>query len=121
MSGQDPSVTKLPAEFDITRRDFAHRTLVGTGTGNALLAMAQEVVRDNEVKIHSVYTYAKGNTGWDWTDFNVTPTDGKTKPFSFAILFLWTKIDGVWCCKGDFFVRGSFRSGRLGPPEALAK
>ena len=121
MSGQGPSVTKLPAEFDITRRDFARGTLVSTGTGSALLAMAQEVVRDNEVKIHSVYTYVKGSTGWDCTDFNVTPTDGKTRPFSFTILFLWTKIDGVWCCKGDFFVRGSCRSGGLAPPEALAK
>jgi hypothetical protein len=119
MSGQDPSVTKLPSESDITPRNFVGGTLVGTGS--ALLAMAQEVVRDNEVKIESVYTYVKGNTGWDWTDFNVTPTDGETKPFSFAILFLWTKIDGVWCCKGDFFVRGSFRSGKLALPEALAK
>ena len=40
-------------------------------------------------------------------------SDGKTKPFTFAILFLWTKIDGVWMCKGDFFVRGSLRSGKL--------
>ena len=119
MSGQDPNATKLPAESDITRRDFVDATHVGTGS--ALLAMVQEVVRNNEVKIDSVYTYVKGNTGWDWTDFNVTPTDGKTKPFSFAILFLWTKIDGVWCCKGDFFVRGSFRSGRFAPPAALAK
>ena len=119
MSGQHPSVTKWPPESDITRRDFVGGTLVGTGS--ALLAMAQEVVRDNEVKIDSVYTYVKGNTGWDCTDFNVTPADGKTKPFSFTILFLLTKIDGVWCCKGDFFVRGSFRSGRLAPPGARAK
>jgi hypothetical protein len=119
MSGQDPSATTLPEESDITRRDFVGGTVVGSGA--ALLAMAQEVVRDNEIKIESVYTYVRGNAGWDWTYFNVMPTDGKTKPFSFAILFLWSKIDGVWCCKGNSFVRGSFRSGKLAPPEAPAK
>jgi hypothetical protein len=42
------------------------------------------------------------HAGWDSADFNVMPADGKTEPFTFAILFLWTKIDGVWMCKGDF-------------------
>jgi ketosteroid isomerase-like protein len=99
---------------------------VGEGEGifigrDQIRPLYQEVVKDNRVKIDSVYTYVKGNAGWDWTDFNVTPTDGKTRPFTFAILFLWTKIDGVWMCKGDFFVRGSLRSGKLAPPEIPAK
>jgi ketosteroid isomerase-like protein len=81
----------------------------------------REVVKDNQVKIDSVYTFVEGNAGWDWADFNVRPADGKTKPFTFAILFLWTRIDGVWMCKGDFFVRGSFRTGKLAAPDAPAK
>jgi len=114
------------AETIVTQFYTADVISVGEGEGfffgrDQLRPLYQEVVKDNKVKIDSVYTYVNGNAGWDWTDFNVTPTDGKTKPFTFAILFLWTKIDGVWWCKGDFFVRGSFRSGKLAPPEAPAK
>jgi ketosteroid isomerase-like protein len=99
---------------------------VGDGEGifvgrDQIRPLYQAVVKDNKVKIDSVYTFVNGNAGWDWADFNVTPTDGKTKPFTFAILFLWTKIDGIWMCKGDFFVRGSLRSGKLAPPEAPPK
>ena len=73
-----------------------------------------EVVKTNHVKIDSVHTYVNGSAGWDWADFYVTPTDGKTKPFTFAILFLWSKVHGEWICKGDYFMTGSFRGGKLG-------
>jgi len=114
------------SETIVTQFYTADVISVGEGEGfffgrDQLRPLYQEVVKDNKVKIDSVYTYVNGNAGWDWTDFNVAPTDGKTKPFTFAILFLWTRIDGVWMCKGDFFVRGSFRSGKLAPPEAPAK
>jgi hypothetical protein len=59
-----------------------------------------------------------GNAGWDWADFRVTPSDPKSPPFTFAILFLWAKVDGQWMCKGDFFVNGSFRTGKLEAPPA---
>ncbi len=95
---------------------------VGEGEGiyvgrDAVRPLYQDVVKNNLVKIDSVYTYVKGDAGWDWTDFNVQPTDGKTKPFTFVILFLWAKVDGVWMCKGDFFLTGSLRSGKLAPAE----
>ena len=79
------------------------------------------MVRNNRVKIESVYTFVAGRAGWDWADFHVTPTDGKTAPFTFAILFLWTQIDGEWMCKGDFFVTGSLKAGKLTPPSAEPK
>jgi hypothetical protein len=63
--------------------------------------------------VESVYTFVKGDAGWDWADFHVYPTDGKTAPFTFAILFLWAHIDGQWMCKGDFFVTGSLKDGKL--------
>ena len=80
----------------------------------AELIINLEVVKSSLVKIDSVHTYVNGNAGWDWADFHVTPTDGKTKPFTFAILFLWSKVHGEWICKGDYFMNGSFRSGKLG-------
>ena len=80
----------------------------------------ERVVKDSLVKVDSVYTYVNGNAGWDWTDFHVRFTDGKTKPFTFALLFLWAKENGQWICKGDYFVTGSFRTGKLDSEPAPA-
>jgi hypothetical protein len=80
----------------------------------------QRVVKDSLVKVDSVYTYVNGNAGWDWTDFHVSFPDGKTKPFTFALLFLWAKERGEWICKGDYFVTGSFRTGKLASEPAPA-
>jgi ketosteroid isomerase-like protein len=98
---------------------------VGQGEGiyigsEQILPLYQEVVKTNKVKIDSIYTFVKGDAGWDWADFHVYPTDGKTAPFTFAILFLWTRIDGEWMCKGDFFVTGSLKDGKLAPPPQPA-
>jgi len=30
-----------------------------------------------------------------------------------AMLFLWTKIDGEWMCQGDFYINGSFSTGKV--------
>ena len=99
---------------------------VGQGEGifigrEQIRPLYADVVRNNRVKIESVYTFVAGRAGWDWADFHVTPTDGKTAPFTFAILFLWTQIDGEWMCKGDFFVTGSFKAGKLTPAPAEPK
>jgi ketosteroid isomerase-like protein len=93
---------------------------VGQGEGifigsERILPLYQEVVKTNKVKVESIYTFVKGDAGWDWADFHVYPTDGKTAPFTFAILFLWTRISGEWMCKGDFFVTGSLKDGKLAP------
>ena len=73
----------------------------------------ERVVKDSLVKVDSVHTFVNGDSGWDWADFHVRFPDGQMKPFTFAILFLWTKINGEWMCKGDYFVMGSFRDGKL--------
>ena len=91
---------------------------VGEGEGifvgrDQIRPLYQKVVKDNTVRIRSAYTYVNGNAGWDWADFHVTPQDPQSKPFTFAILFLWANINGKWMCKGDFFVNGSFSDGRL--------
>jgi hypothetical protein len=69
-----------------------------------------------KVKITSVHTIVRGDAGWDWVDFGVIPVDAKEKPFMLAMLFLWTKIDGEWMCQGDFYINGSFSTGKLTPP-----
>ena len=85
---------------------------VGEGEGvfvgrDAIRPLYLQVVRDNRVRIESMHTFVDGNAGWDWADFHVMPA--ADKPFTFAILFLWAKIDGKWMCKGDFFIKGSFK------------
>lgn len=131
----------IRARYDLKERAFAAHDAeaivtqfysqdvisVGEGEGiyigrDQIRPLYQDVVRNNNVKVESVYTFVDGNAGWDWADFHVFPTDGKSAPFTFAILFLWAKVDGQWLCKGDFFVTGSFRTGKLVPaPGAPGK
>jgi hypothetical protein len=114
------------AETIVTRFYAPDVISVGEGEGiyigrDQIRPLYDEVVKDNRVKVDSVYTYVNGNAGWDWADFHVFPADPNNKPFTFAILFLWAKVGGAWICKGDFFVNGSFRSGKLTPaaPQAV--
>jgi ketosteroid isomerase-like protein len=108
------------AETIVTRFYTADVISVGEGEGiyigrDQIRPLYQKVVKDNTVRIESVYTYVSGNAGWDWADFHVQPDEGE--PFTFAILFLWAKVNGEWMCKGDVFLMGSFRSGKLAPAE----
>jgi ketosteroid isomerase-like protein len=94
---------------------------VGEGEGifvgrDAIRPLYQEVVKSNKVRIDSVHTYVSGNAGWDWADFHVMPEKGD--PFTLAMVFLWTKVNGEWMCKGDFFASGSLRKGKLTPMPA---
>ena len=57
-----------------------------------------------------------GNAGWDWADFYVTPVDATQPPFNLVILFLWSRENGEWICKGDFYTEGDLQAGRLGKP-----
>ena len=102
------------AETIVTKFYTEDVVSVGEGEGvfigrAAIRPLYQEVVKNNEVKVESIRTFVKGDVGWDWADFHVYPTDGKTEPFTFAILFLWTRVHGEWMCKGDSFVKGSFK------------
>ena len=102
------------AETIVTKFYTADVVSVGEGEGvfigrDAIRPLYQEVVRNNKVKVESIQSFVKGDAGWDWADFHVYPTDGKTEPFTFAILFLWTRVNGEWLCKGDSFVKGSFK------------
>jgi ketosteroid isomerase-like protein len=108
------------AETIVTKFYASDVISVGEGEGiyigrDQIRPLYQEVVKDNRVKVDSVYTYVNGNAGWDWADFHVYPTDPKKPPFTFAIVFLWAKAGGAWICKGDFFVNGSLRTGKLTP------
>jgi ketosteroid isomerase-like protein len=127
----------IRAKYDLKERAFAAhdaetivahfyaRDVISVGAGEGIFIgreqirpLYEDVVKSNTVKIESVYTFVDGNAGWDWADFHVMPTDGKTAPFTFAILFLWAKEHGEWMCQGDFFLVGSMKEGKLAPQPA---
>ena len=125
----------IRAKYDLKERAFAAHDAetivakfytedvisIGEGEGifvgrDKIRPLYQDVVQHYRVKIDSVHPFVSGSAGWDWADFKVLPLDPKEKPWTFAILFLWTRVGGEWMCKGDFFVFGSIRAGKLEPP-----
>jgi hypothetical protein len=108
------------AETIVTRFYTKDAISAGEGFGifvgrGQLRPMFAKDVTLYKVKITSVHTIVRGDAGWDWVDFGVIPLDTKEKPFMLAMLFLWTKIDGEWMCQGDFYINGSFSTGKLTP------
>jgi len=106
------------AETIVTRFYTKDAISAGQGFGiyvgrDQLRPMFAQDVNVYTVKVTSVHTIVKGNAGWDWTDFAVTPLDSKQKPIKLATLFLWVKVNGQWMCQGDFFIEGSFATGKV--------
>lgn len=69
-----------------------------------------KVVQPYNVKVEPFRSYVNGNTGWEWANFRVMPKDPASteKPFTFVILFLWTKVSGEWVSAGDSYVVGEY-------------
>jgi len=93
---------------DVISTDSDGNTHIGTA---GIRPLYEDVVPVNTVRVESIYPHVKGDSGWDWANFHVTPDDPNEPPFSFKILFLWERIDGEWMCKGDIYVLGRFESG----------
>ena len=80
-----------------------------THVGRDELRPVYEAVIGNEVQIESYRSFVKGDAGWDWVNFNVTPpAESEEAPFSFKMLFLWEKVDGKWWSHGEMYVPGKF-------------
>ncbi|NIB40457.1 nuclear transport factor 2 family protein [Pseudomaricurvus alkylphenolicus] len=75
---------------------------------NELRPVYNEII-GAEVKIKSYKTKVKGDLGWDWVNFYVTPPkESGMQPFVFKMLFLWERIDGEWWSHGEMYVPGEF-------------
>jgi ketosteroid isomerase-like protein len=110
------------AETIVTRFYTPDAISVGEGFGifigrDQLRPLFAKAVNQYTVKVTSVHTKVRGNAGWDWVDFAVTPVDSQGKPFTLAMLFLWVNLGGKWMCQGDFYVDGSFATGKLTAPS----
>jgi hypothetical protein len=86
---------------------------------SALMPAYEQAVKEDNVRIESVYTYVKGNAGWDWANFYVTPKNSGGEQRTLAILFLWSKIHGEWMCMGDYSAPGDLHA--LAAPTAEKK
>jgi hypothetical protein len=100
-------VTRFYATDAITTSDDG--VVVGRDQRRATYATTMKTAYS--VKISSVFTYVKGNTGWDWANFQMSPLGSADAPFKARILFLWAKVNGEWICKGDMSVSGRFDTG----------
>lgn len=70
--------------------------------------MWDDVALRGEVRIESVDSYVNGDAGWDWANMYAEYHDETVEPFSVMYLFLWSKENGEWKCKGDMYVVGEF-------------
>ncbi len=107
------------AETIVTRFYAPDAVSIGEGDPTTLVGREQfratyrKYVKDvTSVRIESVRTIVNGNAGWDWTNFYATVRPEKAKDYPpplVRVLFLWSKQNGRWICKGDVFVNGGFK------------
>jgi len=108
----EPILTRFYAEDAVS---------VGVGFGvykgrAQLRPLYEGAVKELNVKVTSRHTVVNGDAGWDWADFYVTPVDATQRPFNLVILFLWSRENGEWICKGDFYTEGDFAAGTIATP-----
>jgi uncharacterized protein (TIGR02246 family) len=117
---KEQSWAKGDAEAIVTKFYAPDAVSVGEGEPNALVGRKQfrtayqQYVKDiTSVRVESVRSVVNGNAGWDWANFYHTPRPEKVKeypPSPIRILFLWSKENGRWICKGEMYVNGKFEN-----------
>ena len=97
---------------------FYHPDVISTGPdgvthiGRASLKPVYDAVIGSDVRIESYRSFARGDAGWDWVDFHVTPpAESGEAPFTFKMLFLWARENGEWWSHGEMYVVGAFGQG----------
>jgi hypothetical protein len=94
---------------------FYHADVVSVGPdghvleGREALRPVYEEVIVNDVRIDSYRSFVNGDAGWDWVNFHVIPTaESGEEPFSFKMLFLWSREQGEWWSHGEMYQVGEF-------------
>ncbi len=94
---------------------FYHPDVISTGpdgsthVGRDEIRPIYEEVISGDVRIESYSSFVRGDAGWDWVNFHVTPAAGSGEaPFTFKMLFLWEREDGEWWSHGEMYVMGEF-------------
>lgn len=77
--------------------------------GREELRPVYEEVISGSVRIESYNSLVRGDAGWDWVNFHVTPPpESGAEPFAFKMLFLWERIGEEWWSHGEMYVVGEF-------------
>ncbi|MEQ9462041.1 MAG: nuclear transport factor 2 family protein [Haliea sp.] len=80
-----------------------------THVGREELRPIYNEVIASTVRIEPYKSFVRGDAGWDWVNFHVTPPpEAGAEPFTFKMLFLWERIDGQWWSHGEMYVMGEF-------------
>ena len=61
-----------------------------------LRQLFESVIRSDRVAVHPIRSYINGDSGWDYTDYTVTPRDTSRPPWVFRQIFCWVRIEGEW-------------------------
>ena len=94
---------------------FYHPQVISTGPDGSTHLGREELrpiyneVIGGDVRIESYRSFTRGDAGWDWVNFHVTPpAEANQEPFTFKMLFLWAREDGEWWSYGEMYVVGEF-------------
>ena len=124
---QDAFSSAIRAKYDMKEAAFAandpepivtrlyHPDVISTGpdgsthVGRDEIRPIYEEVISGDVRIESYQSFVRGDAGWDWVNFHVTPAaESGEAPFTFKMLFLWEREDGEWWSHGEMYVMGEF-------------
>ncbi len=94
---------------------FYHPDVISTGPdgvthiGRGSLKPVYDAVIGSNVRIEPYHSFVRGDAGWDWVNFHVTPpAESGEEPFTFKMLFLWARDNGEWWSHGEMYVFGAF-------------
>ena len=99
---------------------FYHPQVISTGPDGSTHLGREELrpiyneVIGGDVRLESYRSFTRGDAGWDWVNFHVTPpAEANQEPFTFKMLFLWAREAGEWWSHGEMYVVGKFELDRI--------
>jgi hypothetical protein len=105
-------------DADLVLNEFYSADAISAAEGSSTVEIGRQALKPiyeagvkdiKMVRIESVHTYVNGSAGWDWVNFYLEPKPEKAAEYPkspLRMLFLWSKENGAWVCKGDMYIQG---------------